>query len=413
MRILHYLGTARVPHNPDADPASGVSRVALEIAAVQAARGHTVTVASSSMPPWRSTWRNVRLISLGTWCWNNATMLRPVIDLSGHLPLMQEAFRYAYDVVHCHNYGYLRFIRAGQRIMHFHSDPLFQDDRFAMTAWKSKDFAVVRRYASKVIAVSHFVGDRVREGLGPSVSVAVVPNGVNAELYSPSSQVRDVIRRQWGVAPGGVAFLYCGAIDPVKGLLTLADAFVDVASRDPTVFLVIAGSSQLWAEPRIAGYEEQLRSRLAVLAQQGRVRYMGLVGQSLMPALYQSADVVVVPSVWSEAFSMVALEAQVSGKPVLASKTGGIPELVTHEVGILVPPEDPVELAYAMRMMASDPDLRQRLGGRARVAAQHYSWERTVDAVDSVYTAGHGTPGGRPGIHIQTHAKAPARRTDA
>jgi glycosyltransferase involved in cell wall biosynthesis len=387
MRILHYVGTARIPRDPDADAASGVTRVALELARVQAAHGDDVTVAAANVPAWRAMWRNVRLVSLGEWAWARATVRGNRFDLRGHLPLVKETLACSYDVVHCHNYGFLRFIRAEQKIMHFHSDPLFQDERFTMRAWQEKDFGVIRRHASKIIAVSSFVADRAREGIGRDVNVAVVPNGVNSNLYCPPAHVRQATRKRWGVPDDGAVFLYCGAIDPVKGLLNLAAAFERVATANPHAYLVIAGTSGLWGgTAEDDEYQLNLHRKLMPLTDQGRAIFLGLVGYDAMPQVYQAADVVVVPSIWTEASPMVVLEAQASARPVIASRTGGIPELVSTSNGLMVSPEAEDDLVRAMTTLGDNPVIRRALGCNGRAAAQLRTWNRSAEAVKAVYT---------------------------
>jgi glycosyltransferase involved in cell wall biosynthesis len=95
-----------------------------------------------------------------------------------------------------------------------------------------------------------------------------------------------------------------------------------------------------------------------------------------MPAVNAMADLVVIPSLM-EAVSLSALEAMASGKPVIATEVGGLPEIIKDEVtGLLVPPRDPTALADAIVRLHSDYSLRNSLASQGRaLAVERYSWD--------------------------------------
>jgi glycosyltransferase involved in cell wall biosynthesis len=96
-----------------------------------------------------------------------------------------------------------------------------------------------------------------------------------------------------------------------------------------------------------------------------RVQLLGL--RDDVAEVLQAADVFVHPAVWGEAFGLTIAEAMAAGLPVVASRVGGIPELVTHgETGLLVPPGDAGALAGALNLLAADAQERARLGANAR-----------------------------------------------
>jgi glycosyltransferase involved in cell wall biosynthesis len=80
------------------------------------------------------------------------------------------------------------------------------------------------------------------------------------------------------------------------------------------------------------------------------------------------------------------IEGMAAGVPMIATSVGGVPEIIEDEVsGLLVPPRDPQALAAAIERLASDPELRWRLGSAARAKAQEWSWERCVEAHLGLY----------------------------
>ena len=99
-----------------------------------------------------------------------------------------------------------------------------------------------------------------------------------------------------------------------------------------------------------------------------------------MIQLYRECDVCVVPSVWEEPFGLVAVEAMAAGRPVIASRVGGLQDIVQHDqTGLLVDPGDPAQLADHLDRLLDDPELRRRMGaaGRERVEAT-YDWRRII-----------------------------------
>ncbi|MDK2854603.1 MAG: hypothetical protein PWQ92_1497 [Thermococcaceae archaeon] len=99
------------------------------------------------------------------------------------------------------------------------------------------------------------------------------------------------------------------------------------------------------------------------------------------------ADVFVLPSVSSEAFGIVVLEAMASGVPVVATDVGGIPEVVKeNEAGLLVPPGNELELREAIQKLLNDEELRKQYGSKGRKAVEEkYSWDKVVVEIEKIY----------------------------
>ena len=95
--------------------------------------------------------------------------------------------------------------------------------------------------------------------------------------------------------------------------------------------------------------------------------------RSAIPDLLRSADVLVVPSRWAEPSGLTVGEGLASGLPVIASRVGGIPE-VLGSAGILVEPDDALALAGEIRRLASEPELRASMGAEARAWAESHDW---------------------------------------
>jgi len=166
--------------------------------------------------------------------------------------------------------------------------------------------------------------------------------------------------------------LAAGRLAPQKGFTVLLEAAARWRADGPVPLLVIAGDGPL-AGP--------LAAAAAPLG--GAVRFLGR--RDDVPVLLAAADVVVVPSLW-EGQPLIVQEALRAGRPLVASRAGGIPDLTGEDAAVLVPPGDPERLAEAVRSVLADPALAARLGRAARERARRLpSEEDAVDAALACY----------------------------
>jgi glycosyltransferase involved in cell wall biosynthesis len=203
--------------------------------------------------------------------------------------------------------------------------------------------------------------------------------------------------------PGPVRLLTVGRISPEKGTHVLLEAFALVARRREDVELHVVGKEGLPPQemlldldqtPRVRalatyfrdGYLERLRERLPDRVR-SRVHFPGWAQHEELPAEYARADLFVFPSVWDEPFGIPIAEAMAAGLPVVATRVGGIPEMVADgETGLLVEPGGAESLAAALEQLVDDAELRARLGeaGRQR-AAERFSWDRAATAYRTIF----------------------------
>jgi len=197
----------------------------------------------------------------------------------------------------------------------------------------------------------------------------VVRNGIDLHRFRRSPDARAATRRQIGL--GGEPVVLCVARFHVdKGVDVLLRAVARARPRTPL------GKARVL----LVGDGER-REFIAELARElgigDRVTFMGV--RSDLEQLYPAADVVVVPSRCAESCSLVTLESQACGVPVVASNVGGIPEHLQHSVGgLLVPPDDPGALAGALRACLENAELRGRLAEGGHHFAQQFALDRWV-----------------------------------
>jgi glycosyltransferase involved in cell wall biosynthesis len=379
------------------DATGGTERSALEIARIQTRRGYDVTVASKADADWRGSWEGVKLLHLKPYSWARVCSFGNIRGAHLRLAALIQAGRF--DMVHLHEYLNTRLFTGRKRVMHFHNNPLADKDMVDF-AERAPDYWARVGKSSAQIAVSEFVATRLRlahEQAGSHAlpaNIVKIPGGVDAKALIPNnrSQERDLTRQRLGLKDTDVMFLFAGAIRPEKGVDYLARAFAKLSQEHPDAYLIIAGGSKLWVEPgwlqgsELETTEQQILRILAPAIARNRVFMLGVVPPVAIGSYYAASDVFVLPSMFQETFGLVLLEAFSAGLPVIAFRSGGIPELVEdRRNGIVVAQGDEEGLYQSMRDLVLDPDLRERLGFAAQGVPAKFPWENTVSQVEIVY----------------------------
>lgn len=233
------------------------------------------------------------------------------------------------------------------------------------------------KYSSRIIAVSDAVRRHLESQGISAQKIQVVHNGVDVTEYQPIDS--DIAKSSFGYMPSVPLFGVFGRLAPEKGQRVAIEAMFLVQEDLPEARLVIAGDGP---------ERESLEACARVLGVADRVDFAGFVAD--VRGLMCACDVVIVPSL-KEGFGLAAVEAMALKRPVVASATGGLPEVVVQgETGILVAPEDPKALAQALLDLARDSDMRARLGnnGRHRVE-EHFNLSRQSERILEILT---GTP---------------------
>ena len=227
---------------------------------------------------------------------------------------------------------------------------------------------------ARVLFVSDHLRHRAAEAFPEHAHrMATVLNGTDTERFRPAPRPGEDPARPF-------TFVFAGRLVPQKGVHVLLQAFARVRAVRPSVRLLLAGSSFFDGAPRTA-HERDLRAQAAGLRE--AIAFTGFLPHDELARRYAEAGAVVVPSVWADPCPLVVLEAMASGACVIASRTGGIPELIEHgRNGLLVPPGDAVALAAAMLRCVDEADTRARLAREARKAVlAHHTWDHVAAAV--------------------------------
>jgi len=224
------------------------------------------------------------------------------------------------------------------------------------------------------------VADRVTAVSEPTLEdlLAVYPN-----VRARSRVIRNglpVGRPEFAPVPEGKTphFVALGRVVPEKGFDVFLEALAFLKEEGVVFTASLAGDGQEL---------DRLMARALHLGLENVLRFRGGLSQDAVWKLYDDATVVVMPSRWAEPFGLVALEAQLAGRPVIASRVGGVPEFVINgETGVLVLHDHPAALATAMRKLAGDPVTAARLAATARERAiKRFSIVRCAAEYEAVY----------------------------
>ena len=269
----------------------------------------------------------------------------------GALAVRSAAAEFAPDVIHAHWWFPAGLLAFGS----LSSKPLVttmhgSDVRLARrSAWAPVLFRRVMARSSAVTAVSGYLASEAKS-MAPGLDVAVEPMPVNVELFSPLT----------GAVAGPRSpdrFLFVGRLNEQKGIALLLEA---LAASGLGASLDVVGDG----DGRAA-----LESRARALGVAARVRWLGAQSQEQLVPLYRAATAVVIPSE-GEGLGLVAVEAQLCETPVIAFRSGGLPDVVSDgTTGLLTPPGDISALAAAMDAMLTRDDRGASLGKAGRDAA--------------------------------------------
>jgi len=220
------------------------------------------------------------------------------------------------------------------------------------------------------VSISREVAETVHRFYGRGIRSPIIYNGIPVESFSEPSRVYNRAKSE-----NFVRIIHIGRFSPQKNHKLLLEAFSLALCCSSDLRLWLVGDGEL--RPDV----EELANKLGI---EDKVAFLGV--RSDIPELLAQADIFVLSSNW-EGMPLSVLEAMASGKPVIATAVGGVPELVENgTTGILVPPADPDALANAIVSLAKDPEKRASLGAMAQIVAkEQFDISRTARGYEELY----------------------------
>jgi glycosyltransferase involved in cell wall biosynthesis len=239
---------------------------------------------------------------------------------------------------------------------------------------KSKFTRIIARWAIRnadaLVAVSAALKEKALLIGVPKREITVVPNGVDLSQFRPVEQRQ--VREKLGLPPDKKIIVYVSRLDGSKGLSYLLPAFRTMLERDGNCLLVLVGEGP---------DRTRLEQQVVQLGLEESVIFAGFSPHNEIPTWINACDLVVHPSL-SEGSPLPIYEALACGKPVVASRVGGIPELITSDdYGLLVPPADSGALAgsllHGLEKVWNSALIQSR--------GAQYSWDASADRLLDVY----------------------------
>lgn len=350
----------------ECDGPGGAELMILELAKELRARGHSVLPVGLSSG---TGWLGARFVAAG---FEPASFdLRRPIDLAAVRALTRILHDFHADVVHSHEFTMAIYGAAAARRANARHVITMHGGLYYANAWRRR--AALRwaaRRSAALVGVSDATASALQHNLGIDKSkVHVVPNGIPLR-----TGVRARLRSELALAPGELLIVSVGNLYAVKGHAVLIDALARLRERGGWR-VAIAGRGE--EEPR-------LRAQAAALGIGDRVHLLGF--RDDVADILAAGDVFTMPSL-SEGLPLALVEGMSFGLPVVVTRVGGVPEVVTDGVeGLIVPPSDACSLATALEALLQDPARRQQMGAAARTRAiRDYALSTMADRYERLY----------------------------
>lgn len=226
---------------------------------------------------------------------------------------------------------------------------------------------------SDVMAISEYVArEWSRWCTDHDQRVHVIHNGVKTAAFKQelTTAERKNIRSQYGFSDDDFVVMYCGRLFSGKGVRELIEAVLSI--KDPKVKLLVVGYAH---DDDAKRYEQELKR----IAQAGgdRIRFTGYVRNADVWRYYHASDVQVIPSLWEEGAGNICIEGMAAGLPIVATRSGGMPEYLAPECSVLVDKGDALvqDLASAIMKLRQNPSRRAEMVAYARRHAELFSEE--------------------------------------
>lgn len=275
------------------------------------------------------------------------------------------------DILHSHyasSFGFLAsFVKHPRKILSVwgndvivfpYSNPLFK--------------AIVKRSLKKahyITATSQFLVQSVKRLDSNIKGIRVIAFGIDPARFDyyqriPKSKIRIGIAK---------------SLRPKYGVDVLIRAFYLLSKHHREIELLIAGRGE---------FESKYKQLVKDLQLDERVRFLGFIDHDMLPEFLHELDIFAMPSVSDgESFGVAAVEASSTGLPVVATRVGGVPEVVMdNKTGLLVEPRNDEELAVALKKLIIESDLREKMGAAGRkFVEKKYRWEQNLESMQALY----------------------------
>ena len=280
------------------------------------------------------------------------------------------------DILHTYLFGFHLFAGLPARLLKV---PVILSSRREIADWKKGRHRLVEnwgnRFVDRVICCSEAARrwTMQTEKIRP-VKLATIYNGVDTQRCKASRE-KSAVRSSLEIPPNAPLIGTVANFSPAKGYPTLLAAAGEILKQCPSAYFLFVGAGPL---------QKEMQEKASKLQGHDHIVFTGF--RSDIPDLIAAMDIFVLASI-TEGFPNAILEAMAMGKPVVATRVGGIPEILqSGEEGVLVPPQDSAALAQAILFLLHDPKNASRLGARAAEKVRRdFTLVRMIDLHESLY----------------------------
>ena len=234
----------------------------------------------------------------------------------------------------------------------------------------------------RVLTLSDPMSQNARANLPvPPDSVITMPYGICLDQFDLSKTSKGYIRNRFDIRNDQLIIGLVGRLDPFKGQMEMIRAMPAILERFPKAILALVGGET----PEFEGvYKKKLEEEVRRAGVEGSVIFTGHAENTALPMA--DLDIYVIPS-YHETFGMSAIEAMAMGLPVVASDTGGLPDVLDHgECGLLAKAKDPASFAEGVMKYLADGDLRKSMGYKGCVKAMEmYDRRKSMARLEGIY----------------------------
>jgi glycosyltransferase involved in cell wall biosynthesis len=297
-----------------------------------------------------------------------------------------------YDVIHLLAFGHLLIdyvamvAKSPKKILTVHAFPKYVEKNgeanFLLKILYKIYIRILGKHtfdsATKVTTISQFTAEEcVKKGV-LSNKIKVIPNGINLHDYKPLSYRE--LAEKFHICNDDILILTIGRIVWYKGLEYALEAIGQVAkTAGRKIKYVVMGSIE------DKDYYRMLNKQVGKLGLNEKVVFAGFLSQNLKLQALSRANIFLAPSL-HEGFGLTLLEAMALKKPIIASNCEGIKCILEHDkTGILVKPASSEEVADAIRLLLSNPDIQEKLSKNAFSEVQKHSWKNVVERYEGLY----------------------------
>lgn len=228
----------------------------------------------------------------------------------------------------------------------------------------------------KVIGVSDYINNTLIQFLGEkdNNSYTVLRNRIDKKDFCKniSSKEKQCIKEKFNLSEKDIIVLFSGRFNPEKGIKELLIAFRNIKNKN--IKLLIVGG-YYFGSGMVSPFEEEMFRLASNMSD--KVKFTGFIPYSDMPQVYAIADMVVIPSIWDDPAPLTVIEALTSGKALITTDSGGIPEYVDSKTGIIVKRDKNIinNLSQSIDMLCENSDIRLSMSREALLKTENWNIE--------------------------------------